>query len=154
MLAWDFYFLLFALHEPSKNAGPDTGTVFWNLSSTFFRKCLGWWFRDFSSANDHLLVTAVKPRCHKPQLGAVCHGELWAAKIPPTRTKKSPEAGLQGPGMLGGNGQLSHSAISYPCIGRLTFLLSSRLKKLSAYLTSPTSQEKTEALSPTTHRTK
>lgn len=36
-----------------------------------------------SPANDHLLLTAAKPRLCKPQLGTVCHGELWAAETSP-----------------------------------------------------------------------
>lgn len=56
--------------------------------------------------NDHLLVTAARPKLCKPQLGVVHQGELWAAESSPMRAKISPATGLQGPAVLGGNGEL------------------------------------------------
>lgn len=56
--------------------------------------------------NDHLLVTAARPKLCKPQLGVVHQGELWAAESSPMRAKTSSATGLQGPAVLGGNGEL------------------------------------------------
>lgn len=93
---------------------------------------------DYTCWPSHLLVTAARPKLCKPQLGAVHQGELWAAESSPMRAKTSPATGLQGPAVLGGNGEL-HPRL--PMLRALTEL-SAELQTQAANcrLTSPISR--------------